>query len=270
MPHIHTVVIHSSRSAEAAIARRIGRQNICEFAKNAVDIPSSDTSTRSSGILRAADRTLVAYDEIYAQLRMAGIELLNTPKASNAVSEFREHFTYIKEATFASCIIPREEPYDKMFDHLRKAGLKAPLFVKSNIKSLKELSIIRNATLDEFSGLAKLYSEKHPTYSYLIVRQIEELVKASDGNVLEWRAFCHRDFIFYFEGPDIEEFTVYRQRAYQFATKWAGVLFEATGAGVFCVDVSFKQSDSSPVIVEVKDLQFASAKVVEYLYKRFP
>jgi len=229
-------------------------------ARRVTDLHLPILTEGTEGILRSPRLSSETYLYLYDLLVQHGIRLVNTPAMSERASEFRLHYPFIAKATPQSIVLPADASASELVREIQRAGLHAPLFMKTETKSLKGESVVTRADLESVDSVRRKLTERLAGFRDIVVKELVPLRSspADPATSIEYRAFVAHGKIACFDAPPegmrmppIEE-----SAAPSFYDEWVSRLRDADFCNFYIMDVAMLAGSDDFMIVEIKDAQF--------------
>ncbi len=214
-------------------------------------------------ILRTDRLTETTYEMVFDFVSKHGGRVINDPTSNRLLSNFALHYPMIATFSPKAIILPSAMPPREILDQVRASNIRFPIFIKTEMKSLKSDSVLAEPTLDAVTILAaKLHAAFDP-FATFVVKEMVKLDEAGQPpETLEYRSFVVDGEIVHREGgrrgmalPDPSA-----NGATDFISR---VVFALTQAGFprhYIIDVAKIAGTGDFIVVEIKDAQFTKVR----------
>jgi len=233
-----------------------------------VDFQPSPTEA----ILRSPRLAHDTYQYLYETLQRRNIILINTPEMVRRASEFELHYPLIEKATPRSLIVSANVSPRDLYEEIQRTGLRLPLFVKTEIKSLKSGSVIEELSVNALDTVLNNLRTQLSGFFRIIVREMIELERLSDypDTALEYRAFVlHNQIIIVQDGTEGKPSPpIVQTGGDRFYKEWIDALARANFSNFYIMDIARSAKDRDFVIIEIKDGQYTKIRDVDAFWRR--
>lgn len=248
----------------------LDEEKIRQHEFNVSEIPTFKDS--ETAILRSPRLLHQTYGYLYDALQKKNIVLINTPEMVRRASEFEIHYPLIEEATPKSIIFSVHSSASDIFEEIKRKGLEAPLFMKTEVKSLKSGSVINNLDIESIETVVNNLRAQLSGFHTIIVREMVELRRLPDDpdTVLEYRAFVVNGEIATIEnGTKGKNFPQCSEvGGLDFYNKWISKLHQLDFSNFYIMDIALLNDGSDFNIIEIKDGQYTKLKDINAFWHR--
>jgi len=221
-------------------------------------------------VLRSDRLTDATYGAVYDFVSKGGGRLINDPAENQLLSNFELHYPKIAAFSPNAIILPSGTPPEEILERLRASGIRFPVFVKTEMKSLKGDSILAAPTLDAITMLAAKLHDAFAPFATFVVKEMVNLDEIGQPpETLEYRSFVLDGHVVHREGgrrgivlPDAAE-----NGAAEFISRVVSALTQAGFPRHYIIDVAKLAGTSGFIVVEIKDAQFTKAKDYERFWQ---
>lgn len=236
-------------------------------------LDGADTTSVEFGsdvILRSERLSEAEYRAVYGFLARRGGRAINTPEDSQLLSNFDLHYPLIRQYSPKAVILPSSATPDELRQQLQVRNIQFPVFVKTELKSLKDESILRAPDLGAITSLVRKLHSAFDPFATFVVKEMVDLERfGSPPTPLEYRSFVLDEKVIHQEGD---------QRGKQLpdpssngANRFVSEVISALGSRGFprhyIIDVAKVAGSNSFVVVEIKDAQFTKSKDYERYWR---
>lgn len=225
-------------------------------------LPSMGTPTEA--MLRSPRLPHDTYQHLYDVLQRRNIRLVNTPEMVRRASEFELHYPLIEEATPRSIITSANTSVTDLYEEIIRKGLKVPLFVKTEIKSLKSGSVIKDLNVDALAEVLGNLRAQLSGFYRIIVREMVKLQPLTNhpDATLEYRAFVlHNRIVIVQDGTEGKPSPPVKETGGEaFFRKWVGKLAATNFSNFYIMDIALLAGGDDFVIIEIKDGQYTKIR----------
>jgi len=229
-------------------------------------------STPTEAMLRSPRLPHDTYQYLYDALQRRNIVLINSPEMVRRASEFELHYPLIEKATPRSLIVSANISPTDLYDDIRRKGLRVPLFVKTEIKSLKSGSVIENLTVDSLDKVLENLRTQLSGFYRIIVREMVKLQRLPDDpdTPLEYRAFVlHNKIVITQDGTEGKPSPPLGETGGDmFYDQWIDTLARANFSNFYIMDIARAADANQFVIIEIKDGQYTKIRNVDSFWSR--
>jgi hypothetical protein len=249
-------------SDESAVIRKCG----FPFIEFSTEIASSITTdkdlktTESQGLLRSLRMEKSQYEHLYSALLERRIRLRNTPEISATVSEFELHYPLIADASPRALVFPSSTSAHDIFEAIKCSKLGSAVFIKTEKKSLKTASMVRELTEDKLSECLHALNEAFAPFKTYVVKQILPL------EAVDHRAVIYGTHIAGFDTGPHAGVSAVQSPVFEFVYDCVGMLARKGLVADYVLDVAKREDTGKFIIVEIKDLQFTQIKNPEFIW----
>lgn len=250
-----------SRSNELELARRAGFE-VLQITLG--DLPAIPARTEGIiAVLRCERLEKEPYAMLFARLQEKHVTLINTPDMCERASEFSLQYPLIHAVSPKAIVLPSSSSASEVLAAIIEAGLKFPIFVKTERKSLKDKSLVPNGESALVTTLEALRSAFSP-FKTFVVKEVVPL-ETDDS-----RAFIYRGSLVSFDtGPLVGVAGFARDQLYHFLVPWLAQLAAKRFAEFYIIDVTRRTDTGEFVVVEIKDAQFTQVKRPDLFWPSF-
>lgn len=243
--------------------------------ENKLDLSSLPTlATITEAMLRSPRLSHEAYQRLYETLLRRNIQLINTPEMVRCASEFELHYPLIEEATPRSIVLSANISTAELFEEVQRRNLRLPLFVKTEIKSLKSVSVISELKLETIDKVLENLRTQLSGFYRIIVREMVKLKSLPEHSdtTLEYRAFVmHNKIVMVQDGTEGKPSpSVAATGADHFYEHWVNKLASVNFSNFYILDIAQLADSSDFVIIEIKDGQYTKVRDVDSFWKSLP
>jgi hypothetical protein len=221
-------------------------------------------SMPTAAILRSPRLQHEDYQQIYECLKRRNIVLVNTPDMVRMASEFVLHYPIIEQATPRSIIRPVNTSPVELYAAIHEQGLKFPLFVKTELKSLKTGSIIQKDDLRSIEAVLQNLHTQLSGFKHVIVREMVQLQTLPDhpDTTLEYRAFVlHNHLVLVQDGTQGRPCPPLLETGGDlFYKEWIKKLGQMDFSNFYIMDIAMLADEKTFVIIEIKDGQYTKIR----------
>jgi hypothetical protein len=246
---------------ELEFARRWGFEVLQTTLEDVSEIPTRSEGTLA--ILRCERLEKESYAELFGCLREKRVTLINDPDMSERASEFSLHYPLIRAASPRSTVVPSSATATDVLAAVDAAGLKFPIFIKTERKSLKDKSLVKSGDSALKTVLEALRSAFSP-FKTFVIKEVVPL-EANDS-----RGFIYRNSLVTFDtGPLVGVEAFARDPIYHFLSLQLSDLAAKRFANFYIIDVTRRTDSGTFIIVEIKDAQFTKVKRPDLFWSAF-
>lgn len=246
-----------------------------QLLKHNLDLSNLPTPlTLTEAMLRSPRLPHQTYQQLYDILLRRNIKLINTPEMVRRASEFELHYPLIEDATPRSIVLSANVTATEVFEEVQRKNLKPPLFVKTEIKSLKSGSVIKSNNLEEIDAVLQNLRTQLSGFYRIIVREMVKLkpLPKHPEITMEYRAFVvHNEIVMVQDGTEGKPSPpLMNTGADRFYEQWVEKLAKANFSNFYIMDVALLADNSDFVIIEIKDGQYTKIRDVRSFWKSSP
>lgn len=218
----------------------------------------------TEAMLRSPRLPHEAYQHLYDVLRRRNIHLINTPEMVRRASEFELHYPLIEEATPRSIVLSANVSASELFEEVQRRNLRPPLFVKTEIKSLKSESVISEHSLEAVDRVLQNLRAQLTGFYRIIVREMVKLnpLPGHLDTTLEYRAFVmHNKIVMVQDGTEGKPSPPLTETgADRFYEHWVNKLAGFNFSNFYIMDVAQLTESNDFIIIEIKDGQYTRVR----------
>lgn len=246
---------------ELEIARQSGFEVLQKTLEDLPEIPVRSEETL--GVLRCERLEKAPYATLFARLREKRVTLINDPDMCERASEFSLQYPLIRAASPRATVVPSSATAAEILTAVEAAGLKFPIFIKTERKSLKDKSLVKSGDDALETAMEALRSAFSP-FKTFVIKEVLPL-DAADS-----RGFIYRNSLVTFDtGPLVGVEAFARDRLYHFLYSQLSALAAKRFADFYIIDVTRRIDTGAFVIVEIKDAQFTKVKRPDLFWPAF-
>jgi hypothetical protein len=231
-------------------------------------LPTRDEPTEA--VLRSPRLPHEVYQYLYGLLQKRNISLINTPEMVKTASEFELHYPLIEQATPRSIVMSANISPTELLEEINRKALKFPVFVKTEIKSLKSGSIIRESNLAEMERVLHSLRTQLSGFYRIIVREMLDLrrLPGDPDIVLEYRAFVmHNSIVTVQDGTEGKTNPPLSSVGRDFYEHWVNELGKVNFSNFYIMDIAMLALKDQFLIIEIKDGQYTKIRNVESFWR---
>lgn len=215
-------------------------------------------------ILRSERMEAEEYRQIHSILSAKGLTLVNSPEMSQRASEFSLQYPLIENASPRSLVLRSDAQLDEIMEQIEIMGLRFPLFVKTERKSLKERSLVNEPSKAALASTIDGLNSVLGPFKSLVIKEVLPLDPDDSRGIV-----FHNTLIAFDTGPLVTQPEFQRSRIFHFFYHWMAFLGSSNFANFYVMDVTKVIGKDTYVIVEIKDAQFTKIKNLEKFWRNF-
>lgn len=231
----------------------------------------STAATPIEAMLRSPRLPHEVYQRLYDALHRRNIHLINTPDMVRRASEFELHYPLIEDATPRSIVFSANVSATELFEEVRRKNMRPPLFVKTEIKSLKSGSVISEDSFEAVATVLQNLRSQLTGFYRIIVREMVKLKPLPEhpDTTLEYRAFIlHNKIVMVQDGTEGKPSPPLTETgADRFYEHWVSKLAETDFSNFYIMDVAQLADSNDFVIIEIKDGQYTKVRDINSFWK---
>jgi len=265
MENITLIYIGDYSQQEERTLKELGVSTLrVESIANLEAIPKQNEN--QFAIVRGARMKKEEYEKMFSDLHSLNLTIINSPDLFVLHGSFELYYSMVKMYSPKSIFFTKGSAVSEIQNEIATSNLSAPLFVRSEIESAAkyvgiEGCLIKVNTDSEISKCVSNLDINIKGYQSIIIKEVVEIKKSSNGKNLEYRAIVINDKIVSFDYDATKLPSPSESKIAGEAKNIVTNIFNNGFKGAYFMDFALTENDKV-IIVESKDILNGTIKDV--------